>query len=316
MNHRFRAKISNSTLIFHFLHKKLRLGQTNWLCNNSEHPNFSIYANAMSKKPPRPIPHFKTPIIETHCHLDYLDADTLEETIETAVNAGVKTMITIAVSPDNQQSVLDLVDRSNHVWGTQGIHPHEAKHWNTDIEATIRTGAAHPRIVAIGEIGLDYHYNHADRQAQIKAFEAQLMLAIKLRLPVVIHTREADDDTHAILSNASGQLVRKGVIHSFTSSLKLAEYCLSDGFYLGFNGIITFKNADNVRKVATATPLEQLLLETDAPYLTPEPYRGQINSPKYLPFIAEKIAEVKQVDIETLLQHNQHNSQTLFFSQS
>jgi TatD DNase family protein len=131
---------------------------------------------------------------------------------------------------------------------------------------------------------------------------------------VVVHTREADDDTRDILANFSGKLSRKGVIHSFTSGLPLAQFCLAEGFMLGFNGIATFNQADNVREVVAATPLEQILLETDAPYLTPVPYRGKPNAPYYLPFIAEKVAEVKQVEIEDLLQQAYHNSQALFFS--
>ena len=132
-------------------------------------------------------------------------------------------------------------------------------------------------------------------------------------MPVVIHTREADADTRAILSNFSDQLQRKGVIHSFTSSLELAEYCLGEGFCLGFNGIATFNQADNVRAVVAATPLRQILLETDAPYLTPVPYRGKPNAPYYLPFIAEKIAEIKSCDIEQLLAQAWGNSMELFF---
>ena len=268
----------------------------------------------MSKKNPRPVPHFNTPIIETHCHLDYLDAEGFDATIAAAVDAGVEAMITIGVSPDNQHKVLGLVERSDRVWGTQGIHPHEAEHWNQDVCDIVRRGATHPRILAIGEIGLDYYYDHADRKAQARAFEEQLQLAIELDLPIVVHTREADDDTRAMLANVSGQLKRGGVIHSFTSSLALAEYCLSEGFYLGFNGITTFNKADNVREVVVATPLTQLVLETDSPYLTPVPYRGRVNSPRYLPLIAEKVAEIKDVDVELLLQQARDNSQALFFT--
>ena len=267
----------------------------------------------MSKKNPRPVPQFNTPIVETHCHLDYLDADALEDVLSSSFAVGVERLITIGVSPDNQSAVLALTETSERIWGTQGIHPHEAEHWNDQLATQIRQGAMHPRIVAIGEIGLDYYYDHADRNAQARAFEAQLELAIELNLPVVIHTREADADTRAILANISGKLRRSGVIHSFTSSLELAEYCLSEGFYLGFNGITTFKNADNVRAVVSACPLEQLVLETDSPYLTPVPYRGRVNTPYYLPFIAEKIAEIKSCPVEQLLAICRRNSYALFF---
>ena len=267
----------------------------------------------MSKKQRPPIPKFNTPIIETHCHLDYLDADQLASTLAAAVAAGVEKVVTIGVSPDNQAAVRKLVELSPLIWGTQGIHPHEAEHWNADVAAVVKAGAAHERVVAIGEIGLDYFYDHADRAAQQVAFEAQLAMAVELDLPVVIHTREADDDTRAILANFAGQLKRGGVIHSFTSGLPLAEFCIEQGFYLGFNGITTFKNADNVRAVVEITPLNHLVLETDAPYLTPIPYRGVVNAPCYLPFIAEKVAEVKNIAVEPLLQHAYQNSLNLFF---
>ena len=268
----------------------------------------------MSKNQRRDIPRFSTPIIETHCHLDYLDAEALDETLSRCVEVGIERIVTIAVSPDNLQTVVELASAHANVWGTQGIHPHEASAFSEQVKEQIAGNATHERILAIGEIGLDYHYDHAPRAEQHAAFETQLQLACDLSLPVVIHTREADEDTRAILSNFRGKLSRGGVIHSFTSSLSLAEFCLGEGFALGFNGITTFNRAENVREVVAATPLEQLLLETDAPYLTPVPYRGKPNAPFYLPFIAEKVAEVKRVSVETLLGHAYENSDCLFFN--
>jgi TatD DNase family protein len=268
----------------------------------------------MSKTKRRDIPRFQTPIIETHCHLDYLDEDTLDATLARSAEVGIEQIITIAVSPGNLDKVMRLTRRSDRIWGTQGVHPHEAETFDTGVASQIRTHAADPRIVAIGEIGLDYYYDHAQRSAQRQAFEQQLQLATDLGMPVVIHTRDADEDTRSILANFSGGLARKGVIHSFTSGMALAEFCLAEGFALGFNGITTFNRADNVRAVVAATPIEQLLLETDAPYLTPVPYRGRPNAPYYLPFIAEKIAEVKAIDVETLLTAAYRNSRQLFFN--
>lgn len=265
-----------------------------------------------SKRPP--IPRFETPIIETHCHLDYLDESQLQDTLARSFEVGVERIITIAVSVDNLQTVMDLAASHAAIWGTQGIHPHEAAAFSDDVKARIKQNACHERILAIGEIGLDYHYDHAPRAEQHLAFEQQLQLACDLNLPVVIHTREADDDTRAILENFSASLPRKGVIHSFTSSLALAEFCLNEGFSLGFNGIATFNSAENVREVVGITPLDQLLLETDAPYLTPVPYRGKPNAPYYLPFIAACIADIKNIPVETLLQQAYRNSDALFFS--
>ena len=177
-----------------------------------------------------------------------------------------------------------------------------------------RDSSRDSRILAIGEIGLDYYYDHADRSVQRAAFEQQLQLAVEQNLPVVIHTREADEDTRSILQNFSQALTGNGVIHSFTSGLPLAEYCLSEGFRLGFNGITTFNSAQNVRDVVCATPIEQIVLETDAPYLTPVPYRGKANAPFYLPFIAETVAELKNCEIEAFLRQVYANSEALFFA--
>lgn len=267
----------------------------------------------MPSKDSKPIPRFITPIVETHCHLDYLTEVDLDDQLRQAAAAGVERFITIAVSDDNLTAVLELTKKSSKIWGTQGIHPHQAAEWSPALSQRVVAGAADPRIIAIGEIGLDYFYDHADRAAQKLAFEDQLAIAADLELPVVIHTRDADVDTRQILENALPSMTKRGVIHSFTSSMELAEFCLDSGFFLGFNGICTFKNADNVREVVELTPLDRILLETDSPYLTPVPYRGRVNSPKYLPFIAEKVAEIKKVDIETLLAAAKHNSEQLFF---
>jgi TatD DNase family protein len=267
----------------------------------------------MSKRKRREIPRFDTPIIETHCHLDYLDDEGLADTLTQSAAVGIERIITIAVSPSNLGRVMELTREAANIWGTQGIHPHEAETYDDQVEATIRAQAADPRILAVGEIGLDYHYDHADRAVQRKVFERQLQLAVELNLPVVIHTREADEDTRDILRAFSPLLKRKGVLHSFTSGLALAEYALAEGFTLGFNGIATFNSADNVREVITATPVEQILLETDAPYLTPVPYRGRPNAPFYLPLVAEKVAQVKQLDVETLLAQVYRNSMAQFF---
>ena len=267
----------------------------------------------MSARQRREIPRFGLPIIETHCHLDYLPAEELAHTLDTAREVGVERIITIAVSPDNLATVRALAAAHADIHCTQGIHPHEARHYSDAVHAGVRSGCADGNVVAIGEIGLDYYYDHSDRRVQRAVFARQLALAAELELPVVIHTREADADTQAILSEHLPQLRRRGVIHSFSSGLPLAEFCLAEGFLLGFNGMVTFNSADNVRAAVAATPLEQLLLETDAPYLTPVPYRGRPNAPCYLPFIAEKIAAVKACSVEDLLVAARGNSERLFF---
>src|SRR5690554_1558389 len=251
-------------------------------------------------------------IIETHCHLDYLKSLPLEEILQRSQEAGVQKFITIGVDPENLDSAMNLADSYDSIYFTQGIHPHDAKNY-TEVERNkIITRAGHPKMVDVGEIGLDYHYNNSPQDVQRKVFEEQLQIAIDHDLPIVVHTRDADEDTRAILKNFSSALQRKGVIHSFTSGIKLAEWCLSENFYLGFNGIITFKNARNVQEVVEITPLDKILLETDSPFLTPVPHRGKENAPYYLPFIVEKVAELKEVSKEEVLAIALKNSLTCF----
>lgn len=268
----------------------------------------------MAKK--RDIPVFEHPLIETHCHLDYFEDESLDDAIQAAHAVNIERIITIAVSADNLDTVMTMVQHYDQVWGSQGIHPHDADGYNDAVEMKIRTNAAHNKILAIGEIGLDYYYERSDRAKQRHAFEHQLQLAIDLDMPIIVHTRESDDDMQSILQNFVSQMPKRGVIHSFTSGKKLAEYCLGEGFHLGFNGISTFNNAANVRDIIALTPVEKILFETDSPYLTPIPYRGRKNEPKYLPFIAEKVAEVKNIELELLLPQVWQNSIELFFEHS
>lgn len=268
----------------------------------------------MSKKKRRDIPQYQLPIIETHFHLDYLKEGTAEEILTAGRDIGVERFMTIAVQPDNMPTALSLAEQFDDVFATLGVHPHEAALFDDAADAYIQTHAINPKVVAVGEIGLDYFYDHCDREVQKQVFKRQLQLAIDCELPVVIHTREADDDTIKILQEYAPKMPKKGVVHSFTSGLELASIAVDLGFCLGINGIVTFNKADNVREVVAQTPLENLLLETDAPYLTPVPYRGTENAPKYLPFIAEKIAEVKEVTVEQVLQQTYKNSLNTFFS--
>lgn len=265
----------------------------------------------MSRKK-RDIPVFSHPIVETHCHLDYLKDAELSEILDEARAVGVERIVTIAVEPDNLARVRDLIDEHDIVYGTQGIHPHEADLYTPETDAELRRHGGNDKVVAIGEIGLDYHYDHSDRAKQRQVFADQLKIACELDKPVVIHTRDADEDTQAILADYVPHLKRKGVIHSFTSGIELAQYCLEQGFMLGFNGIITFNKAENVREVLAATPIEQLVVETDSPFLTPVPYRGRENAPKYLPFVIEKIADVKQLSVDQVLKQSYRNAHQLF----
>ena len=223
-------------------------------------------------------------MIETHCHLDYLKAEPLEEIRKKIKETGIIKVVTIGVDPVNIDLVMELSHSCEEIYFTQGIHPHDSKE-ATDVEfQKIIARSIMPKMVAVGEIGL----------------------------PVVIHTREAEEDTKAILKNFSQILKSKGVIHSFTSTIDLAEFVLSEGFYIGFNGIITFKKAENVQEVVKMTPIDRILFETDAPFLTPVPHRGKENAPFYLPFIASKVAELKNLNLEELKKQVLTNSLNCF----
>lgn len=260
----------------------------------------------------KPIPVYGKPIIETHCHLDYLKQDSTAGIIDRAQSVGVESLITIAVNPENLASVRELVEAHDVVYGTQGVHPHDARLYTDEADAEIRAHLVHPKIVAVGEIGLDYHYDNSPRERQREVFHRQLEIATEFAMPVVIHSRDADEDMMAILAEHVDEMPEKGVIHSFTSGQTLAEYCLEAGFCLGFNGIITFNAAQNVRDIVSITPLEQILLETDSPFLTPVPYRGRENAPFYIPFVAGKVAEILDLSVAEVLEQTHLNARRVF----
>jgi TatD DNase family protein len=253
------------------------------------------------------------PIIETHCHLDYLEKEPLADILQKSKDAGIERIITISVDPENLDKAFAISNAHKEVYFTQGIHPHDAKEARPDDMKKIIERCIEPKMVAVGEIGLDYHYNHSPRDIQLNVFEEQLEIAINNNKPVVIHSREADDDMISILKNFGHKMPKNGVIHSFTSTKKLAETALDQGFYLGFNGIITFKKAQEVRDIVEYAPIERLLIETDAPFLTPAPHRGKENAPYYLQHILEKLSEIKGLDVMKAEQILYKNSFDLFF---
>ena len=260
----------------------------------------------------RSIPKFSHPLVETHCHLDYLKGQSIAETIAQSQAVGVEKMVTISVTPDNLDTALGIAKSHPGIYCSQGIHPHEAKTWSKVAQETIQNNAKEEAVVAIGEIGLDFYYEKSPRDKQREVFVRQLDLACELNLPIIVHSREADCESMEILGSYAQKLKRGGVIHSFTAGEEFAKMAISHGFYLGLNGIITFKNAENIRRIVRLCPLEHILLETDAPFLTPVPYRGRENAPFYLPFVAEKIAEIKNVSVESVLTASYKNAVTLF----
>jgi TatD DNase family protein len=250
--------------------------------------------------------------IDTHCHLDSLTPE-ISESITNATENNVDKIITISVSPKNIQHVLDISNSNDNVYCSQGVHPHEAKDYSSSVKETIILNSKEDKVVAIGEIGLDYYYNYSSKEEQKNAFREQLQIASDLDLPIIVHSRDSDDDMIEILNEFKNSLSRKGVIHSFSGTEKLAKFCLESGFHLGFNGIVTFKKAQDLREIVKQTPVERILFETDSPYLTPTPHRGKENSPKHIPIIADFIAELKEVpDKQKFYSKVYQNSKDLF----
>ncbi|MEZ7973741.1 MAG: TatD family hydrolase [SAR324 cluster bacterium] len=251
-----------------------------------------------------------TSFIDTHCHLDKLDS-TPEEAVNEAKDAGVKRMLTISVDEPSLDFVSNAVQQFPEVYGSVGFHPHDASAMSDSLENKIRQLAQdEDKVIAIGEIGLDYHYLYCPVEVQQRVFRQQLMLAEELNLPVVMHSREAEADTLNILKEIPVKSL--GVAHSFTSSFEMARTLVEMGWYLGINGIVTFKNTEDLREVVRWLPLEKMLLETDSPFLTPVPFRGKPNKPAHIPVIATFISELRDISLQELAEQTNENAQRLF----
>lgn len=254
-------------------------------------------------------------MIDSHCHIGIgAEADkgeALETVLKRAFSAGVEQMLTVACSYEDTADLKAMIKRPN-IWGAFGIHPENAADFNE--AKTLDVFRALPQLVAYGEIGLDYYYTPETKETQCLVFTRQLELAHQLNLPVIIHTRDAEEDTVRILTNAfhQGLLKSGGVLHCFTGSAQLAEVALNLGLYLSASGIITFKNAENLRQVFQSVPLSRLLIETDSPYLAPVPYRGKANEPAFAVETLKQLAYIKQIDREEMASVTTQNFKNLF----
>ncbi|MVS98132.1 TatD family hydrolase [Devosia marina] len=240
-------------------------------------------------------------LIDSHCHLDFeaLSAD-LDGVMARAAAAGVTGMVTISTRVENFSTYAGLAERYENVWCSVGTHPHNAHeelHIQTDELVRL---SAHPRCVAIGEAGLDYFYDNAPRDAQATGLRRHIAAARITGLPLIIHSRQADEDMAVILEEEAGQGAFPFVLHCFTAGMDLAKRALALGGYVSFSGIITFKNAEEIREVAKIVPADRYLVETDAPYLAPIPHRGQSNEPSFVRHTAEKLADVRGISLEQL----------------
>lgn len=252
-----------------------------------------------------------TTFIDVHAHFDMLEDGGPEATIEKAKAAGVHQIFTIGTEPNDHQYVLDIARKFYpSVVCTLGVHPHQAELYTKDVGEFIRKHVAEKEVVGIGEIGLDYYYKNSSVEAQKKAFRDQMDLAVETKMPIEIHTRDAEADTVEILNDYRGRVT--GLIHCFTGTQWLAEKCLDLSYNVSFSGVVTFKNADSLREVCKFVPLNRIHVETDAPFLTPVPKRGQKNTPAFVIHTAEMVAKIKGVSLEKLAECTNANARHLF----
>ncbi|MCB9436053.1 MAG: TatD family hydrolase [Anaerolineales bacterium] len=257
-------------------------------------------------------------LIDTHCHLDFeAYDDDRTAIIERAVDAGVTRIINPGIDIETSQAAIRLSETNDGVYAAVALHPNSTATWSPEAIAALEMLADHPKVVAIGEIGLDYYWDKSPKAVQRAAFEAQLTLATKLKLPIIIHNREASEDVIAVLQQWLPTLPpelkeRPGVLHSFSAPPEIADAALVMGFYLGFTGPITYKKADELRSIAAQVPLDRIVVETDGPFLTPHPYRGQRNEPSYVRFVAERLATLRGMDYEGIVAQTTANAEKLF----
>jgi TatD DNase family protein len=252
-------------------------------------------------------------LIDTHCHLDWnsFDADR-EAVIDRAVQAGVTRMITIGVDGPSSQRAIEIADRYEAVYAAVGVHPNDCAEFDKAMLADIRSLAQHPKVVAIGEIGLDYYWHKVDHEVQARAFRAQLELAAELSKLVIIHSRDAASDVLTILEEFAKQAACAGTLHSYFDDLVIAQRAFAIGFYIGVTGPITFKKAERERETIKQVPLDRILIETDAPFLTPVPHRGERNEPAFVRHTAEMLAQVRGQSIEEVARQTTSNAEKLF----
>jgi TatD DNase family protein len=252
-------------------------------------------------------------LVDSHCHLDFPDyQDGVETVVARARANGIGTCLTIGTELKRFDGVRAIAERFPDIWCSVGVHPHESENEPLDTPAALIAATDHPRVVGIGETGLDYFYDHSPRDPQRRNFRAHITAARQTGLPLIVHTRDADDDTIAILEDEMGKGAFTGVIHCFTGTKRLADAALAMGFLISVSGIATFKKTQGLRDIIADVPLERLLVETDAPFLAPVPHRGKTNEPAFVVHTAAMLANLKGVSMETLATATTNNFFALF----
>lgn len=252
--------------------------------------------------------------IDTHCHLDYLQKDNnLNDIVNAAWNADVRLLHTISTRLDESAMIKGIANQFDHVYCSIGIHPNESsevEHLSqTDITDALLSEIT-DKVISLGETGLDYYYEHSDRSTQHKSFHAHIDAAKQTKLPLVIHSRDADTDMVNVFKSESAHEVT-GIIHCFTGSPEMAKACLDLGFYISISGIVTFKTATQLQEIVSWLPLDRILIETDSPYLAPLPHRGKPNQPAYVVHVAEKIALLKDLPLNDVIHQTTQNFLTV-----
>lgn len=253
-------------------------------------------------------------LIDSHCHLYMLDLSAYDNNFDRFISetkkAGVDAMLCVAVDIETAQKCCEIAEKYDHIYSSVGSHPSEKEEDDLSVEKLCAL-ANHPKVIAIGETGLDYHYNSDNLDIMRNRFATHIQAAIKTQKPLIIHTRNAREDTLKIMQSENACDIG-GVMHCFTESLEMAKAAIDMNFYISFSGIITFKNAAELVEVARYVPLDKILIETDSPYLAPIPFRGKQNEPKYVKFVAEKIAEIKNITFEEVCEKTSENFLRLF----
>ena len=252
-------------------------------------------------------------IVDSHCHLDHSPLyEKLEEIVNRAQLIGVKFLLTISTSLNSFEKIKTIISKYENIYGTIGIHPHETKdHVNVDKKKLLELKGSNNKIIGIGETGLDFYYQNSNKLVQKKKFIEHIEAAIELGLPIIVHSREAEIDTLNILKDFSSKNP-KILMHCFTGSSNFSKKLLDLGAYISLSGIITFKNSVELQKTASTIPMDRLLIETDSPFLAPEPKRGSTNEPSFIKYTALKLAEIKDISYNDLIVYTSNNFIKLF----
>jgi len=252
-------------------------------------------------------------MIDSHCHLDHEPLfKKISEILKRSKESGIKKLLTICTSNKSFENIKKILDLDEIIYGTYGIHPHETENNKVTKNVIIENIKKHPKIIGIGETGFDFYYNHSDKKIQKKSFDEHISAASQLNIPVIVHSRNAETDTYEIIKSEKKNSNLKVLIHCFAGSKEFAKKLIDINCYISVSGIITFKNSTELADVVSSIPIENLLVETDSPYLAPVPYRGKSNEPSYIVHTVERLSQIKNVSNEYVMSNTTNNFKKLF----